>query len=72
MAQATNAYAELTEGIVRQGYSGIEVGTTMIALGMKIMKTVLTEDDFRQFCQSVVDASDRVLPLTPTKKANIH
>ena len=73
MADVSEAYALVTESILRSGNAtGVEAAVIMIALGLKILKTTMEPDDFVAFCKDLSDSYEKVVSLDAHVRKHLH
>ena len=46
-----------------EDYDALAVAAVLMVMGMRIYKTVLDDDDYKQIVKDVVDRQDKVFPL---------
>ena len=64
LIEVYNKYMELTDTLLRENISAIEVAPIMIKLGLEIYKTVMSPEDYDRMVDFISDHRDDVRDLS--------
>jgi hypothetical protein len=57
-------YMELTDKLISENASALEIAPIMIKIGLEIYKTVMSEEDFNKMVDYISDSRDDVRDLS--------
>ena len=71
LQELSDVYLAATEVVLKRGFAtGLECGTTMLALALKIIQECLSPEDFKAFVKEIPQSAQLIIPQT--KPGSVH
>lgn len=72
LQELSEAYLAATGVCLKNGFSGLECGTTMLALALKLIQECLTPEDFKIFVNEIPQSAQLIMPHNIEPTGRVH
>ena len=73
LQELSDVYLAATEVVLKRGFAtGLECGTTMLAVSLRIIQQCLSPEDFKVFVKEIPQSAQLIMPHNIEPTGSVH